>query len=225
MKENPLMNKGEEYVIFAEKAGKNSYFTLTATQGRFWYDQKEKTVSSMEYVKEQVKGFCNVDIKQMKWKDFKEEVLKELPIEKKLPKVAMRASWKNRYETVSALKNASSLIAIIKVDKKSYYRNDTTPMTKFTVKIKKAAKGCKKNEEKQFIMTGGIYNEHYYEIEDAPLMEEGKEYLVFAKENSDGTYSLLSGAQGRMFFDREAKQISLTNIEKNGIWRISSIRV
>lgn len=43
-----LMNQREEYVMFLQLVKKNTYITLTATQGRFWCDTHTKTVSSDE---------------------------------------------------------------------------------------------------------------------------------------------------------------------------------
>ena len=212
IKEDPLMNQREEYAMFLQLVKKNTYITLTATQGRFWYDTHTKTVSSMNYIDKNIKDFCAVNVKNISWNTWKQKVQSSLPEEKRLPKAVMHASWHKNYTTIKQLKVASDLIGVVQVKEKVYDRIDKIPITKTTVVVKRVVKGCKIAQEKEIIMTGGIYNGHYYEIEDAPLLEKEQEYLIFAQKNNDGTYSILSGAQGRMLYNSQAKQIISTDV-------------
>ena len=93
IKEDPLMNQREEYVMFLQLVKKNTYITLTATQGRFWYDTHTKTVSSMNYIDKNIKDFCAVNVKNISWNTWKQKVQSSLPEEKRLPKAVMHASW------------------------------------------------------------------------------------------------------------------------------------
>ena len=221
IKEDPLMNQREEYVMFLQLVKKNTYITLTATQGRFWYDTHTKTVSSMNYIDKNIKDFCAVNVKNISWNTWKQKVQSSLPEEKRLPKAVMHASWHKNYTTIKQLKVASDLIGVVQVKEKVYDRIDKIPITKTTVVVKRVVKGCKIAQEKEIIMTGGIYNGHYYEIEDAPLLEKEQEYLIFAQKNNDGTYSILSGAQGRMLYNSQAKQIISTDVAEK--WDMKGI--
>ena len=48
-----------------------------------------------------------------------------------------------------------------------------------------------------------------YELDDDPLMQINDEYLIFANKNSDGTYTTLSGSQGR--FEIEGNRVYSLN--------------
>ena len=66
-------------------------------------------------------------------------------------------------------------------------------------------------------MTGGPYKEVLYEMDDAPLLNIGEELLIFCKENTIGTlpsYTILSGAQGRLYYSN-GKLNSLGMMDEN----------
>lgn len=51
-------------------------------------------------------------------------------------------------------------------------------------------------------MTGGIDSEGYsLQMEEDPLMKSNEEFLLFARENDDGTFTILGGPQGRFIYD------------------------
>ncbi|MDP4090758.1 MAG: hypothetical protein Q8930_16025 [Bacillota bacterium] len=63
---------------------------------------------------------------------------------------------------------------------------------------------------------------HRYEIADDPLPDIDGEYLIFAKHNDDGSYTPLSGSQGR--YDYKDGSISSLNYTHSGV-RTPSIDV
>lgn len=116
-------------------------------------------------------------------------------------KVPISASWAYHYSGIDDLAENSDLIAVITVkdriadkDNKQY----GAMLTKYTVQIDTLIYG-EETDRITVIMTGGTDDaeKKIYEISDDPLMENGDTYLIFAKQNEDGTYAILSGSQGR----------------------------
>ena len=83
-------------------------------------------------------------------------------------------------------------------------------MTTFDAQVKQLICG---NDEKEIkiTMTDGIdkTEKKIYELDDDPLMQINDEYLIFANKNSDGTYTTLSGSQGR--FEIEGNCVYILN--------------
>lgn len=124
-----------------------------------------------------------------------------LLIEDGYEKVLLSASWSYNYENVEEVSKNSDIIAVVKVvsstisDKFMQYG---VLQTIYTVEVVDAIYGDI-GSEIQIVMTGGVSKEQkkIYEIADDPLMNINDEYVIFAKENTDGTYRALSGFQGR----------------------------
>lgn len=124
-----------------------------------------------------------------------------LLIEDGYEKVLLSASWSYNYEDVEEVSKNSDIIAVVKVvsstisDKFMQYG---VLQTIYTVEVVDAIYGDI-GSEIQIVMTGGVSKEQkkIYEIADDPLMNINDEYVIFAKENTDGTYRALSGFQGR----------------------------
>jgi len=122
-------------------------------------------------------------------------------IEDGYEKVLLSASWSYNYEDVEEVSKNSDIIAVVKVvssttsDKFMQYG---VLQTIYTVEVVDAVYGDI-GSEIQIVMTGGVSKEQkkIYEIADDPLMNINDEYVIFAKENNDGTYRALSGFQGR----------------------------
>lgn len=59
------------------------------------------------------------------------------------------------------------------------------------------------NENQVFsiYMTGGKIQDKIVEVKDDPLLNAGDKVLVFCKKNSDGTYHILGGPQGRLVYE------------------------
>ena len=63
-------------------------------------------------------------------------------------------------------------------------------------------------------MTGGEVEDYIMEVEDDPLIRDGEEFLVFCKQNKDGTFRVVSGPQGRMVYE-DGKLSSLNTENSN----------
>ena len=54
-----------------------------------------------------------------------------------------------------------------------------------------------KARDVEIVMTGGIVDKTIHELADDPLMVVWDTFLIFARKNTSGTYTILSGSQGR----------------------------
>ena len=113
--------------------------------------------------------------------------------------ILMTASWSYNYSNLEDLTQSSDLIALISVDDaNSYITSDGIPMTNYSVLITSSIYGCSEDEVIEVVMTGGPKDGAIYEIADDPLMNVQDDFIIFARKNNDGTYTILSGPQGRM---------------------------
>lgn len=113
-------------------------------------------------------------------------------------KIPMSASWTYNYGSVEALSKSSDIVAVVKITGSKSEPYGGLLFTNFDAEVKQLISG---NDEKniKIHMTGGIDEAEkvIYEIEDDPLMQTNDEFLIFARKNDDGTYTILSGPQGR----------------------------
>jgi hypothetical protein len=109
------------------------------------------------------------------------------------------ASWAYNYANIDEITEDSDLIALIHVnDLLSEEQENSLPFSIFEVEVIEAVYGCETGDKISIYMTGGHTNQKRIEIKDDPILEKGQEFLVFTKENEDGTYRILSGPQGRL---------------------------
>ncbi|MDF2845486.1 MAG: hypothetical protein K0R00_3912 [Herbinix sp.] len=132
--------------------------------------------------------------------------------------IYMNASWTYRYADTSDLTNNSDCIAKITVKDNGIVgmtkgtNPDLIPNTTFTVEVTKAIYNCSKGDVLNIYMTGGSKDNNIFEIADDPLMKKGEQYIIFAKKNSDGTFTVLGGSQGRMQFkDGKINSLNIAN--------------
>lgn len=116
-------------------------------------------------------------------------------------KVSLSASWAYNYGSVQELAKSCDLAAYVTIkDMKpdNRYSSYGITTTIYTAEISESIYGEQKGDI-QIIMTGGIRDSEkkIYEVTDDPLMQINDEYFIFAKKNEDGTYTILSGSQGR----------------------------
>lgn len=116
-------------------------------------------------------------------------------------KVPIFASWSYNYESVRELTNSCELAAYVKItgmETSDKYKSYGVDLTIYTAEIQESLFG-KKDGTIRIVMTGKIDDKEkkIYEIVDDPLMNLGDEFFVFAESNEDGTYTILSGPQGR----------------------------
>lgn len=118
--------------------------------------------------------------------------------------IAGSASWSYHYGSIKELCEADSLdlIARVKIGDGKQEDKNGFMRTVFTAKVEDLIYGsCEDNVN--IIMTGWVDhdNKTIYEISDDPLMQKGDEYIIFARKNESGTYTILGGPQGRFVID------------------------
>lgn len=118
--------------------------------------------------------------------------------------IAGSASWSYHYGSIKELCEADSLdlIARVKIGDGKQEDKNGFMMTVFTAKVEDLIYGsCEDNVN--IIMTGWVDhdNKTIYEISDDPLMQKGDEFIIFARKNESGTYTILGGPQGRFVID------------------------
>lgn len=127
-------------------------------------------------------------------------------------RVSMSASWSNYYGSVEELAKASDIVAVIKTTGAECSTQQGIHFTTYDAQVKQLVYGT---DEKniQIFMTGGIDEKEkmIYELSDDPLMQINNEFLIFARKNDNGTYTILSGPQGR-FEIKDGRVYSLNEI-------------
>lgn len=111
----------------------------------------------------------------------------------------LSASWFYNYRDIEEISQASDAIALIKVDGvvDSYDVQDI-PITEYKVDVVTSVYNTNKGDTFTIVMTGKETNDKIIEVNDDPLLQKGGEFLVFCKKNTDGTYRIISGPQGRL---------------------------
>ena len=146
----------------------------------------------------------------------------------KLEKVTMRVSWTYNYKDVQELAANSDLIAYVSITAMESYTENGVVKTKYQAKVLDEIYG-EKARAVEIIMTGGIVDQTIHEVEDDPLMDAKEAFLIFARKNESGTYTILSGPQGRFVVtdnkvyslnvadDQVARANQFSNISVNGV--------
>lgn len=125
-------------------------------------------------------------------------------IKEKEPKVQyLNASWTYAYSGVEEMTGDSDLIALVKITGLDRIKDGEVPGSYFKAEITEAVKGCNDGEEIVLYMTGIKNEEKWIEIQDDPLVQSGESYLIFARKNTTGTYTVLGGPQGRFCYEDE----------------------
>jgi hypothetical protein len=94
------------------------------------------------------------------------------------------------------------LIALVKVEGVENTAVEyNVPYTLFSVDVITPIYNTTENSNFTIYMTGGETKEKKVEVIDDPLLQIGDEILVFCALNSDGTYRIISGSQGRLVYE------------------------
>lgn len=126
----------------------------------------------------------------------------ETQTSKDKPKELLTASWAYNYGSVEEMAESSDMIALIEVEEVvSTDESAAAPNTEYQVKVLDDVYNSPEDGEFVIVMTGVELEDKIIEIADDPLMQIGDQYLVFCKKNSDGTYRVLSGSQGRLAYE------------------------
>lgn len=130
--------------------------------------------------------------------------LTSIPREEKA-RTLLFPSWGTNYDSEDGsfdkMTEESDLIALITVKGiERTYGAEGIPFTEFNVSVDTPIYKTKKGEKFIIVMTGQETETDIIEIPSDPLMIEGDKALVFCKENTDGTYRILGGPQGRFAY-------------------------
>jgi len=112
----------------------------------------------------------------------------------------LSTSWMYGYADVEELTAHSDLIALIKVNGLLETVGGSIPASVFEVNVTDGILGCTTGDVISIYMTGGKTGNQIFEVKSDPLMKKGQEFLIFARKNQDGTYTVLGGPQGRLVY-------------------------
>lgn len=111
------------------------------------------------------------------------------------------ASWIYNYRDIKEISQASDVIALVKVDRATdSYDVQNIPFTEYKVDVITPIFNTNEDDTFTIVMTGKETSDKIIEIKDDPLLQSGEEFLVFCKKNTDGTYGIISGPQGRLVY-------------------------
>lgn len=131
--------------------------------------------------------------------------------------VSMHASWCDYYSGVEELCKAESLdlIARVKIDDGKQENNNGFMMTTFAANVEELIYGSDEDIV-NIVMTGGVNHDTktIYEISDDPLMQKDDEFIIFARKNESGTYTVLGGPQGRFLIESDTVYPMLDRISQ-----------
>lgn len=131
-----------------------------------------------------------------------------------MDKVVMNASWVYNYKDVQELTEKSDLIAYVSINSMESYEENGIVKTKYQAEIVDEIYG-EKTRTVEIVMTGGVVGKTIYELEDDPLMSPKDEFMIFARKNTNGTYTILSGPQGR--FVVEGNMVYSLNVAESQV--------
>lgn len=109
------------------------------------------------------------------------------------------ADWKTNYETMEKMATETDLIITGKVTGHSQELRHDVVFTKQTIEVLSAIKPNSENTPKEItvLQTGGSKDGVETEpFPEAPLLEEGKTYLLFLEHSDEGHYLIGGGYQG-----------------------------
>lgn len=132
-----------------------------------------------------------------------------------LPVTYMSASWAYNYADFNELTDSSDIIAVVKITGINKEVASDIPMTYYNASVEQSIFSAKIGDKIVIPFTGINNNTKHVEISDDPLPNIGSEYLIFAKRNDDGSYTILSGSEGRYDFNNGA--ISSLNYTHNSV--------
>lgn len=129
-----------------------------------------------------------------------------------LPVQYSDASWAYSYKDLNELADKSDLIALVKIaGVNKEFQKDNIDFTTYNATVEDAIVNSEDNQNVILYMTGINNNTKHIEIRDDPLPNKDDEFLIFAKKNSDGTYTILGGPQGRLTY-KDGKLNSLNHV-------------
>lgn len=130
--------------------------------------------------------------------------------------VEIHASWSHGYSSFGELIQDSDLIAYATVGEVvKEWRSAGLPKTDVELTITKPIYNSKKGQQIIITQTGGQVEEDGQQLNylfgGDPLFSSGENYLIFARQNDIGTYTILGGPQGK-FKNINGKVQSMKNV-------------
>ena len=116
-------------------------------------------------------------------------------------KVLSNTSWAYGYADLRELASACDIAALISVSSLEEYTLSGLLKTKYSAIVKKSFWGSIEGDEIKILMTGGSSDSQTVLSIDDPPMQVGDEFIIFTRKKNDGTYTILSGPQGRFTLD------------------------
>ena len=127
----------------------------------------------------------------------------------------INVDWSKSYANLRELTMDSELIVFATVQNSTPGKESPIPSTLFTMKINTLLWGEPLDATFEIYMTGGKNADGTLtQVADDPLMKEGEQYLLFCRENTDGSYTVLGGPQGRFRY-REGKLTAIYQPDKS----------
>ncbi|BAU28940.1 hypothetical protein DFP93_103213 [Aneurinibacillus soli] len=140
------------------------------------------------------------------------------------------ASWSYGYGNIDELIQQSDLVALVTIGEKTKeWSIGNIPKTDFEAVVKKPYINSIKGQKIYITQTAGITELNgekvNFELGDDPVVQPGEEYVIFARENDKGTYTILGGSQGKLkningklhAMKYVSKRVEAGNININGV--------
>jgi hypothetical protein len=138
--------------------------------------------------------------------------VKSIPKTSSLPIHYSEADWSYAYKDLNELTDKSDLVALIKVaGVNKEFPIEGIVHTSYNAKVVNGIVNCKDNQNIVFTMTGVNNANKHFEITDDPLPNKNDEFLIFARKNNLGTYTILGGPQGRLAY-KDGKVSTLNHV-------------
>lgn len=127
-----------------------------------------------------------------------------------ITRIEMSASWASAYPDIRSLTNASDFIGLVSIEDvvavdvissgfEEESENGTLYLTTYSARVISAV--YPDLDLIKIVLTGRNDGESIIEIADDPLMKEGETCFIFARLNDRGSYTILSGPNGRFSYN------------------------
>ena len=123
-----------------------------------------------------------------------------------LRRQVMHASWAKGYASVEELMADTDFAGLIEVTGVVRVENSGAHLSEGSARVLDAAAGGQ--TELEIYMTGERTDEEVFELADDPLMASGEKWFIFARQNDNGTYTILTGPCGRFAYDETQQRLT-----------------
>ncbi len=122
--------------------------------------------------------------------------------------IVLHASWAEYYENINDLTSESDFIALVEIKDVVSVMQDENGIyfSVFRADVLEGVLG--KDESIDLLLTGAAVEDMKMEIEDDPLLKIGEKWLVFARMNDSGTYTIIGGPCGRFAYNEQSNTVT-----------------